>query len=753
MFKRLVSFALLLAAQDVLARGAPVLEEIIITAQKREESLQDVPISLVAISAQAMQDGNIDDMSDIAAVTPNLSVFSHPPLTSLRIRGLGSPFDKGFEQSAGLFLDGVYLGRLAFLDAAFLDVASVEVLRGPQGTLFGKNTISGAISIRSVQPSQDPEFMAEALTGDNDLEKYTLTGNIPLGDTVALRASTLVNKRDGTVYNTTLNRDEGGIDSRVGRLQLRWDILDWLDVTVAATDTNQEFRLGSFQIRTASDEQFALMQFYDPKAEKDTSNNQSAQDYPSMTYQTGNKFDIRFNASLWGHEFSWINALSSIKEQSLTDLDFSPIPLLFFLNGEDYEQLSSELRIVSPLGMLGGKLDYVAGAYVAQSDTTIKVIIDAAPTPADLASGITATGGSLGSLASLSNPVTGDAPGERLLIDGYQESISSAVYAQATWHFNDDLSLTGGIRVSTETKDVDQTLQLFTAGTDLDGPVFTQVVTAEEYRLVDKRVDRDVSPKVSLNWLPSDDLTFYASAAKGFKSGGYSGSAVRAEIAEVEPESSSTYEIGAKTRLLDGAATLNAATFYTEFEDLQLTIFEGNVSRISNAAGAISKGAEVEAAYVTPWGVSGNVSLAYLDATFTDYANGPCPAGEDTPCDLSGKPLAFAPLWKSTFSVNYFHDLWALPVNVLFGFDLLYEADKLLQSDQDPIDVQGEFATVNLRMRLADDNDRWSLQAFVRNASDEFVLDGGGDIPTLSGAHFGRSIAPRQLDIALRFNF
>tara|TARA_R110001592_G_scaffold63585_2_gene194840 strand:- start:20163 stop:22424 length:2262 start_codon:yes stop_codon:yes gene_type:complete len=753
MFKRLVSFALLLAAQDVLARGAPVLEEIIITAQKREENLQDVPISLVAISAQAMQDGNIDDMSDIAAVTPNLSVFSHPPLTSLRIRGLGSPFDKGFEQSAGLFLDGVYLGRLAFLDAAFLDVASVEVLRGPQGTLFGKNTISGAISIRSVQPSQDPEFMAEALTGDDDLEKYTLTGNIPLGDTVALRASTLVNKRDGTVYNTTLDRDEGGIDSRVGRLQLRWDILDWLDVTVAATDTNQEFRLGSFQIRAATDEQFALMQFYDPSVEKDTSNNQSAQDYPAMTYQTGNKFDIRFNASLWGHEFSWINALSSIKEQSLTDLDFSPIPLLFFLNGEDYEQLSSELRIVSPIGMFGGKLDYVAGAYVAQSDTTIKVIIDAAPTPADLASGLSATGGSLGGLASLLNPITGDAPGERLLIDGYQESISSAVYAQATWHFNDSLSLTGGIRVSTETKDVDQTLQLFTAGTDLDGPVFTQVVTAEEYRLVDKRVDRDVSPKVSLNWLPSDDLTFYASAAKGFKSGGYSGSAVRAEIAEVEPESSSTYEIGAKTRLLDGAATLNAATFYTEFEDLQLTIFEGNVSRISNAAGAISKGAEVEAAYVTPWGVSGNVSLAYLDATFTDYANGPCPAGEDTPCDLSGKPLAFAPLWKSTFSVNYFHDLWALPVNILLGFDLLYEADKLLQSDQDPIDVQGEFATVNLRMRLADDNDRWSLQAFVRNASDEFVLDGGGDIPTLSGAHFGRSIAPRQLDIALRFKF
>lgn len=753
MIKRLGVFALMLVAQDVFARGAPVLEEVIITAQKREESLQDVPISLVAISAQAMQDANIDDMSDIANFTPNLSVFSHPPLTSLRVRGLGSPFDKGFEQSAGLFLDGVYLGRLAFLDAAFLDVASVEVLRGPQGTLFGKNTISGAISIRSVQPSQEPELLAEAVTGDEDIAKYTLTGNLPLSDTVALRASALVNKRVGTVYNTTLDRDEGGVDSRVGRVQLRWDIADWLDVTVAAADTNQEFRLGSFQVRTTTDDQFALMQFYDPQVEKDTSNNQSSQDYPAMTYQNGNKFDFRFNASLWGHEFSWINALSSIKEQSLTDLDFSPIPLLFFLNGEDYEQLSSELRIVSPLGMFGGKLDYVAGAYFAQSETTIKVIIDAAPTPSDLASGLALSGGGLGVLDGLLGAATGNEPGERLLIDGYQESISSAVYAQASWHFNDELSLTAGVRVSTETKDVDQTLQLFTAGTDADGPVFTQLVTAQEYRLIDKRVDRDVSPKFSLNWLPNDDLTFYLSAAQGFKSGGYSGSAVRAEIAEVEPESSTTYEAGAKTRLLGGAATVNAATFYTEFEDLQLTIFEGNVSRISNAAGAISKGAELEAAFVTPWDVSGNFSVAYLDATFTDYANGPCPAGEDTPCDLTGKPLAFAPLWKTTFSMNYFHDLWSAPVNLLFGFDVLYEDDKLLQSDQDPIDVQGEFATLNLRLRLEDDNERWSLQAFIRNATDEFALDGGGDIPTLSGAHFGRAIASRQLDVALRIKF
>lgn len=730
-----------------------VLEEIIVTAQKRQESLQDVPISVVAITAEAMRDANIEDMADIAAFTPNLSVYSHPPFTSLRVRGLGSPFDKGFEHSAGLFLDGVYVGRLAFLDAAFLDVASVEILRGPQGTLFGKNTISGAISIRSVQPSQEPEFSGAWVSGDEELEKYELTANLPLGDRLALRASALSNKRDGPVYNTTLDRDEGSVDADIHRVQLRWDVLDWLDATLAFAETDQEFRLGSFQVMTASDDQFQLMQFYDPRVELDPTNQQSSQNFATETFQQGSKYDLRINASLWEHEISLISSISRIEETSLSDLDFSPIPLLFFLNGEDYEQTSTELRVVSPLGMLGGKLDYVAGIYAARSDTDIKVIIDAAPDPAALLAGLNATGGLAEPLFGLLAPAVNGQPGERLLIDGFQTGTSQAVYGQASWHFTDSISLIGGLRVSREEKDVDQQLQLFTAGTDADGPVFTQLVTAQEYRLIDERVDRDVSSKLSVNWQPDEDLTLYLSGAEGFKGGGYSGSAVRAEIAEVEPESSLTYEAGSKARLLGGAATVNFAVFYTEFEDLQLTIFEGNVSRISNAAGAISKGAELDAAFTTAAGVSGSFSVAYLDARFTDYQNGPCPAGGETPCDLTDDHLAFAPFWKSSLSLNYFNDLWDWPISILVGGDLLFEDEKLLQADQDPIDVQGAYTTLNARLRIADDNERWSLQGLIRNVKNKHALDGSGDIPTLTGAHFGRAIAPRQVDISLRFNF
>ncbi len=726
-----------------------VLEEIVVTAQRREESLQEVPISVVALDAQRMQDANMSDLADVAEFTPNLSVYSHPPFTSLRVRGLGSPFDKGFEHSAGLFLDGVYVGRLAFLDAAFLDVASVEILRGPQGTLFGKNTISGAISIRSVQPGPHFDLSGSAAVGDEGLRKLSLAGNLPLGDTLALRLAVLDEQREGPVFNTTLKRDEGGKDARAGRLQLRWDALDWLNLTLSASRTDQLFTLGSFQIQTATDEQFALMQAYDPEVEMDPSDERSSQNFPAETTQDGGKYDLRLNADLWSHDVTLTTAFSEIEEVSRTDLDFSPIPLLFFLNGEDYEQISQEIKIVSPFGLAGGRLDYVVGAYVAESSTAIQVIIDAAPEPFELLSEAALLSGLPDVLPGGS---TESEPGERLLINGFQDGRSLAVYGQATWHATASLSLTGGLRLSREEKTVDQVLELFTAGTDADGPIFTQLVTAEEYQLIDRRRDDDISAKLALRWMPDEAWTSYVSIAEGFKGGGYSGSAVRAEIAEVEPETSITYEAGFKARLLGGQATANLAVFRTEFEDLQLTIFEGNVSRISNAAGAVSQGVELDTAFLAGRGFSGHWSVAYLDARFTDYANGPCPAGEDTPCDLTGGRLSFAPYWKSSFSLNYEYALPRLPWTLLAGFDVLFTDDQLLQPDQDPIDRQSAYTTFNARLRLGSESG-WSVQALLRNLSDKHALDSSSDIPTLSGAHFGRAIAPRQLDLSLNYRF
>jgi outer membrane receptor protein involved in Fe transport len=228
---------------------------------------------------------------------------------------------------------------------------------------------------------------------------------------------------------------------------------------------------------------------------------------------------------------------------------------------------------------------------------------------------------------------------------------------------------------------------------------------------------------------------------------------VRAEIAEVEPESSTTYEIGTKMRLLEGAATANIAVFYTEFKDLQLTVFEGSTSRISNAAGAISEGIEFDGQLVTPWGISASLSAAYLKARFTKYEIGPCPAGITPPCDLTGKPLSNAPKLKGNLSLNYFHDLGDLPFNAIAGIDYLYKDDILLNVDQDPIDRQSAYSTVNLRLRFADDDERWSVQALLSNATNVHALDGSGDIPTLTGAHFARAINPRDLDITVKYRF
>lgn len=737
---------------------AATLEEVVVTAQKREESLQDVPISVVALSAETLAQSNLEELEDIAAFTPNLNVYSMPPFTSLSVRGLGSQFDKGFEHSAGLFLDGIYVGRLAFLDSAFLDVASIEVLRGPQGSLFGKNTISGALSIRSVQPGDELELSLQAQGGDRNYEKYTAIANVPLGERAALRFAGLRNDRDGNVYNTTLDRTEGDKQSDLARLSGRWEVTDWLDISAATMRIEQDYTLGIFQVQTASDDQRALMELYDPEFETNVRDFRASQNYPAETEQSGKKHDLTFNWRLGEHEFSLLNSVSTIDEDARTDLDFSPIPLLYFQNTEDYEQQSHELRIVSPLGMFDGALDYVAGFYYAESDTDIQVIIDAAPEPGELVTNLPllASFGPLGSVIDgvVTAALGTDSPGERLQINGRQRNISTAAYGQAVWHFAQDWSLTAGLRYSREKKSVNQFQKLYTAGTDVDGPIFTQLVTAEEYTLIKTRIDESISPKLSLAWEFNDDISLYLSVADGFKSGGYSGSAVSADVAEVEPESSITYELGAKTQWLDGAARANIAVFRTEFEDLQLTIFEGNVSRIANAAGAISQGIELDAQFITDWGIRGLVSAAYLDAYFTDYPNGVCPVDEENPpCDLSGRPLSNAPKYKANISLDYDNDLGTWPIRMNVGVDYLYKDDVLLNPDQDPIDRQDAYATFNYRLSVADDEDRWRLQAIVRNATDVHAIDASGDIPTLSGAHFARAIGGRELDVSLSLRF
>lgn len=714
-------------APPVVTSRRPVLEEIMVTSQKREESLQDVPISVVAFTAEAMADANISDMKDLSKFAPNVDAGSLPPFSSITVRGLGSSFDKGFEHSAGVFMDGVYVGRLAFLDVAFLDVASVEVLRGPQGSLFGKNTITGAISIQSVRPSDEFELNGSLLSGTYGQMNGTLNANLPVTDSLAFRASLLSTKNDGTHYNTALDRREDAEDKQALRLQARWDGSDIFSMNIAATRIQQEYLLGKFQVYVVTDDQRASMTASDPDFETDPTNYQSSLNYPSQAVQNAAKYDLHLNWEIAGGQLTSISSRTTLDEIALTDLDFSPLDLLFYLNGEDYKLTSSELRYVSDLGLAGGKFDYITGVYYARAKTFIDVIIDASNNGQNA---------------------------ERLDIDGVQDSDSFAIYGSGNWNINDAWSMNLGLRFSREDKDVHQEQVLLVGGveTPTGGPVFAGLVGAEPYVLIDSRSDKDFSPKLGVRWIPTDDATFYGSIARGFKSGGYSGSAVRADIAEVEPEKSITFEIGSKLKLLEGAASLNLAVFRTEFEDLQLNTFQGSTTIISNASGAISEGIEVDSSFITPWGIHGSISVAWLDARFTDYSNGACPAGMDPPCDQTGTPLASAPEWAGNFSLNYTFDLPA-DMALSFGGDMQYTGSRWLQADHDPIDQDDSFTLFNARASLSNSSGDWVVQALVKNVTERVTNLSSGDIPTQTGAHYALANDPREVEVTLRYNF
>jgi len=739
-------------AQDT-DKAKPQLDEIVVTAQKRAESIQDVPISVSAIGAETIQDSNMEGLDDLAAYAPNTQITASPTFNFIYIRGLGSGFNKGFEQSVGLFLDGVYLGRGSYLDAAFLDLERVEVLRGPQGTLFGKNTIAGAINITSVKPHNEWEAQIILDAGPRDKQKGTAILNVPLFDRLFVRASVMKNDQDGAIFNTTRDMAEANNDILTGRLKIRLDVADWLDVTLTASQEETKQDGPGLQLTAATDDQLTLFRSFDPETEANPFDDRGSMDLPAFSNRETNSIGFRADATAWGYDLAWINSYSKFDEDTFFDADFSPAPLLFLRLDEEYSQFSSELRVISPLDMLDGKLDYVAGLFYFESLFDTDSIVDAAPLDDPL--GILTDLVLPQSLQPFAPKVGEDQSiyAERQWGEMHQETWTFAAYWQGNWHLTETLTAIGGLRYSYEQKDLRFTQELTTGGTPVDGPIFTQVTGSTEFDETRTRSESHLTPKASLRWKITDELTTYATYAQGYKAGGYNEATADASNLEYEAEESTTYEGGIKGRFFSGAATANLGVFRTEFQDLQVSSYTGTEWIVNNAAAAISQGIEFDGAVITPWGIMANASFAILDATYEDFDNAPCPAGQDGTCDLTDQTLANAPEFHSSVVINYMNELGNLPFDLIVGGDWLYSTGKFLATDLDPIDYAPEHHLFNARLVIKGDDDNWAAQIFVRNVADKRVIIGSTDAPLLAGQHFGGANRGRETEFTFRVRF
>lgn len=720
------------AQEDVFA-----LEEVIVTAQKRAQNIQDVPISVSAVSGVKIEEAGISDFDDLSRFVPNLNI-STGNNTQIRMRGLGSGLNAGFEQSVGMYIDGVYHGRDRTYRGSLLDLDRVEVLRGPQGILFGKNTIAGAINIATAKPSQELEASIGLTYGSYGERKLRGIISGPLSDTLSARLAISDESEDGYIDNSLPAADGAENDNQTIRLSFLWQPNDDLQATLKIEQGDFERRGTTYQVTDTGLVGAATFASFAPgfesRFDEDTHIDNTLGDQVLTTDSENVTLAIEYQLG----DFTLVSTSAYIgfDGDDGTDVDFSPLPLLFVDQQQEFQQISQELRLSSPGGEL---VDYIAGVYYQNSDFTYKnlTLLNLAP---------------LGSGAAAA------------FKDFDQDSETYAAFVEATWNISDSFTLTGGVRYSRESKQVDSELTALNIdATPADAASIGLLGAVGNFAHVqsEKRSETNLTPLLKATYYFNNDVMAYVTASTGYKSGGFN-----AEVAnpatqplEFDEETSKAIELGLKTTLLDGSAHFNVSVFRTQFDDLQVSGFDGFAFVVGNAAKATSQGIELDGMWRLSERLTLGGSYSYLDAEYDSYESAPCTVSQKQVAsgacqqDLGGKSLHYAPDNSANLNISY-----ELPMgpdySLGFSADVNYSDDFFLQNDLDPDDAQESFTKVNARVALKNLAQNWELAVVAKNLTDKRTANNGLDIPILqAGTHVRNTLPPRTVAVQLNASF
>lgn len=739
-----------------------VIEEVVVTAQKRSESIRDVPLSVSVLDGEALRESNIENANDLSLMTPNVKFNVTPSTTFINIRGLGTGENKGFEQSVGLIVDGVYYGRGDYLIGGMLDMQRIEVLRGPQGTLFGKNTIAGALNITTGSPEQELEGDFSMLMGDYDQQRYSAMLTGPITDSLGFRVALSSDVKDGYIYNTEKELYEANLDNIMGRAKLQWDILDTVGLEYSYSKNEVQRQGSGTQLSQTTDDSLALYRQADPETETDDSNFRTSKDYED---EGGTKdiqnHTLNLNWDIGDYSLTSISGTSNLLDDTRFDADFSAIPLLTLDQEINFSQFSEEIRLVSP----PGEFEYVVGLYYFESSLKGDAIISSAPDgdAALAASFLGAPGGAGGAIGSISDLIGAGGVEDKSIKEYDQDTTTKAIFGQATWWVNDQLSLLLGYRYGRETKQMDQSLRFQNTGV-----LFQGFLNESPYDESNTRKEIDRSPKFSIKYDINDEINVYGTYAKGFKSGGFNPEAPNDEVLEYEAEKAVTFELGSKMRLMGGAMTLNLGLFDTTFDNLQVSLFDGTSFFVGNAAAVRTRGLEMDSMILLAENLVFTLSTGYTDARYTTFRDGPCWSDEDGMAgpnprerdengsckqDLTGQVLSRAPKWNGSLGVQYHFGFADWPFRIVTGANVLYQDDYFLTIDIDPIDSQSAYTQYNAQLGLRSLNESWSLMFYGRNLTNEVVRIEAGDLPLFEGDHYSFQDLPRTISAEFRFRW
>jgi iron complex outermembrane receptor protein len=783
--KRYLPCSLLLFLANSALAGTPrVLEEVLVTAQKTTQSAQDVPISLTALDGAIMRDIGATGLADMAPYMPNVrfSSESDPALAQINIRGFGSnPLNAAFESSVGFVQDEIFFGRPSYFAEAMFDVDRVEVLRGPQGTLFGKNTIAGVFNVTSIGPSE--EFSGNVRLSQSDPDETRIEGGVggKLTDGLGLRLSGLTTQRDGELYNQFLDRRDDQYEQDALRLKLRFDFAENLSSDLTAVTSETSVNYWGLQLMELDEGTRTFLQNYDPAIEDDPANFTSSYNTPGFLDKTSDTLGLvtRWDIGGWGalDESAAVLVLadSSLTIDSLVDLDASPADIAQLTVVSDYEQQSAEFRFTGSAGGLfgmGDSLDFVAGLFLFESsfEQLTKILVGEhfadyllSDDALQLASGNSAqtSGGLLGGLNPAALGLVGASGSAAIGEDYYRldyllELESQALFAQMTWALNEHWVVTPGIRYNREQKVVDALGQGVCPVASISQPcVMKTALSAEDYQARNlKRSESDMSPKLSLQYYFRESLNSFLTVSKGFKSGGFNASSFGGDDLVFKPEKAVTLELGIKGRFFDNTLRVNAAVYRTEFDDLQVLAFNGAFFDVTNAATAISEGVELDFVWLTPFEpLSLRGSFGLLDARYDNYSNAPAPIdqGVNATQDLSGRTIALAPEQTATLTPTLTVPVFGLGLSA--SVDVLYQGDQYTDTDLDEATFLAGYTSYSARVSLGAQDQRWALTLGGSNLSDERILNQVLDTVFFPKTYNSRQKAGRKIFLALSFKW
>jgi iron complex outermembrane receptor protein len=748
MFQRITKLIILGVVTSILAFGAAAeelaIEEVIVTATKRAENVQDIPVAISVVDAETIEAMGISSYTDISKISPSLTINQGDWATnsSFSLRGIGTNvFSINIDPSVSIIIDDIALVRSAQAFSDLSDIHHIEVLRGPQSTLFGKSASAGVINITTKSPGD--EFNGSIKVGATDDDERTVSATVggPLSDNFGIRITAFDKDRDGHLSNLNNGSDVNGGESSGVRAKMVWDVSDTLTAKLFLERSESESLCCHRSLRDVP-AGAAFLGFVPAAGILGTitpsqDNDQISVDDPTFDESESDSISLSFDADIGEHQFLSITSLTNWDYDVATDVDGTSFDVLGAFTGGaasggiiqgggfELESLSHEFRLVSPAS---DSFEYVAGIYYSDIDYGRNFNRG----PIFSADWVAAT-----------------------------STETLALFAQGTWRLGEDTDLTAGLRLNKEK--ISQR--------------FDNAISGLSFASSDS--ENAIPGKISLRHHMSDDLMLFASYSIGYKGQGYDISSSFNQNTTDNPvgsEDSNSIELGFKGTFLDGRLQLNPTVFFAKYDDFQAQqarIVDGVIELgIANVGELETLGLEVDFQAVLTENLRVVGGLAYTKAEIKSFPGADCWTGQTVAegCvtdaasgisaqDLAGSDLNNSPDLKLTLSAEYFQPLAAMPFDGFANISFQWQSDVNFSLLGDPGSVQDSYGILNLNVGVAErENQRYEISLFVNNMLDQDYVNGIANIGGLwAGTPVYSHMVPRDsrryAGVRVGFNF